>query len=283
MPYSLVHRCRVRENNLSLLGSRVRRHQRWRRRTSRYKAKWKVKRRSRRINEFLAPLPSGQSVWNRYRRIDRGFLGTASTSFLPHASLGCVPEEVLDEFVCDRGRMFLAAPRLMERFNSLSLEEGAQKTVARLNLCQNIYSLDKNNPRKRHTFKSCPLVWDTGASFGLTPFRQDFIDYTECSISVNDIARTNTVIGIGTTLHKFKVDGEDIFLACLSYHLPSADVRLFSPQTFHTLYGGHSTVQGDRVDMFIDSLRVGVGIDREASNVPMECRWFRIVGFHRRR
>ena len=105
--------------------------------------------------------------------------------------------------------------------------------------------------------------------FCLTPFCQDFIDYTECSIPVNDIARTNTVIGIGTTLHKFKVDGEDIFMPCLSYHLPLADVRLFSPQTFHTLYGGHSTVFGDKVEMFIESLFIGVGINREASNVPM--------------
>jgi hypothetical protein len=41
------------------------------------------------------------------------------------------------------------------------------------------------------------MIWDTGASFGLTSFRQDFINYTECNIPVNDIARTNTVIGIG--------------------------------------------------------------------------------------
>ncbi len=129
--------------------------------------------------------------------------------------------------------------------------------------------MDQGVPRKRQTFKSYPLVWDTGALFGLTPFCQDFIDYTECSIPVNDIARTNTVIGIGTTLHKFKVDGKDIFMACLSYHLPSADVRLISPQTFHTLYGWCSTVFADKVEMFIESLRVGVGINRETLNVPM--------------
>ena len=129
--------------------------------------------------------------------------------------------------------------------------------------------MDQGVPRKRQTFKSYPLVWDTGALFGLTPFCQDFIDYTECSIPVNDIARTNTVIGIGTTLHKFKADGEDIFMAYLSYHLPLADVRLFSPQTVHTLYGGHSTVFGDKVEMFIESLCVGVGINRETSTVPM--------------
>ena len=91
------------------------------------------------------------------------------------------------------------------------------------------------------------MVWDTGASFGLTPFCGDFIDYVECCIPVNDIARTNMVIGIGIgiTLHKFKINGEDVFILCLSYHLPTAEVCLFSPQTYHTLYGRHSAVFGN--------------------------------------
>ena len=33
-------------------------------------------------------------------------------------------------------------------------------------------------------FKDCPVVWDTGASYGLTPFRSDFIDYEEVCIEV---------------------------------------------------------------------------------------------------
>ena len=124
-------------------------------------------------------------------------------------------------------------------------------------------------PCKQQTFKGCPLVWDTGASFGLTPFHQDFINYTKCSIAVNDIARTNTIIGIMTTLHKFKINSEDIFLVCFPYHLPSTNMRLFSPQTFCTLHGGHSAVFGDKVEMFINLLHVGAGINSEALNVPM--------------
>ena len=58
----------------------------------------------------------------------------------------------------------------------------------------------------------------------------------ECQIPVNDIARTNMVVGIGTTLHKFNVDDDPVYLPCLAYHLPSAEIRLFSPQTYHTLY-----------------------------------------------
>ena len=47
------------------------------------------------------------------------------------------------------------------------------------------------------------LIWDTGASYGLTPFRSDFIDYVKCEIPVRDVTKVNTVVGIGTTLHKF--------------------------------------------------------------------------------
>ena len=147
----------------------------------------------------------------------------------------------------------------------MSLLDGAQQTVSQFSL----FHSESEATRKKSTFKSCPLVWDTGASFGLTPFRGDFLDYAECSIPVNDIARTNMVVGIGTTLHKFKINDDKLFLLCLSYHLPTADVRLFSPQTYHTIYGGHSVVTGDMAKMFIDSLQIEVEIDHEGSNVPM--------------
>ena len=61
------------------------------------------------------------------------------------------------------------------------------------------------------------LVWDTGASYGLTPFMSDFIDYVEFYIPVKDVTKVNRVIGIGTTLHKFiESNGRDIFLPCIS-------------------------------------------------------------------
>ena len=52
-------------------------------------------------------------------------------------------------------------------------------------------------------FKRLPLVWDTGASQGLTPFLNDFIHYEECRIQVNDISKVNNVIGICTVMYKF--------------------------------------------------------------------------------
>jgi hypothetical protein len=84
------------------------------------------------------------------------------------------------------------------------------------------------------SYHKTPLVWDTGASNGLNPFKSDFLDYMEVDIPVKDISKVNRVVGIGTTMYRF-VDsvGETIYTPCLSYHLPSAEIRLFSPQTYH--------------------------------------------------
>jgi hypothetical protein len=63
------------------------------------------------------------------------------------------------------------------------------------------------------------LIWeDTGTSYGLTPFRSDFIDYVKCDIPVRDVTKVNTVTGIGTTLHNLFTDinGNPIYLPCVS-------------------------------------------------------------------
>ena len=44
---------------------------------------------------------------------------------------------------------------------------------------------------------------------------------------------------------------------------------LLSPQTYHTLYGGHSTVHGDQINKCTDHLHIKVAIDRDGSNVPI--------------
>ncbi len=98
--------------------------------------------------------------------------------------------------------------------------------------------------------KTLILIWDTGASAGLMQFWSDFIDYVECETDVCDITKVNKVVGIGTTLHKF-VDnnGNHVYLPCVSYHFPTTDVRLFSPQIYHEHHGGHSVVNGNKVVM----------------------------------
>ena len=114
------------------------------------------------------------------------------------------------------------------------------------------------------------LIWDPVASFGLTPFRSDYINYAEADIPVKDATKINQVIGIGTTLHKFKNDQEqDIFLTCVSYRLTQTDVWLFSPQTYHQIYGGHSSLNGDAVDMNCKGNRVVIPILRKQANLTI--------------
>jgi hypothetical protein len=39
------------------------------------------------------------------------------------------------------------------------------------------------------TKKTIMLIWDTVASFGLTPFWSDFIDYVKCKLPVRDVTK----------------------------------------------------------------------------------------------
>ena len=94
------------------------------------------------------------------------------------------------------------------------------------------------------------MVWDSGASFKLTPFHVDFIDYVKCGINIKDISKLNKVVGFGTTLDKFTAaNGELLYVTALSYHLPSADIWIFSPQAYHQLHGDLSELDGERVAM----------------------------------
>jgi hypothetical protein len=39
------------------------------------------------------------------------------------------------------------------------------------------------------------LIWDTGASAGLTPFRSDFIDYVQVDFEIrDDVTKANKVV-----------------------------------------------------------------------------------------
>jgi hypothetical protein len=118
--------------------------------------------------------------------------------------------------------------------------------------------------------KSLILIWGTGASYGLTSFWSDFIDYVKCEIPVRDVTKVNTVIGIGTTLHKFTdINGNPVYLPCVSYHLPETDFCQFSPQTYHQMHDGYSEVHGDCAHMLLKTSTIKIRIVREEHNLPV--------------
>ena len=137
----------------------------------------------------------------------------------------------------------------MPKFKNMDHAQNVQQ------LCQRLAVLSDRSFENR-TFNASTridpdiliLIWDTGESSGLTPFRSDFIDYVEADISVKDVTKINRVIGIGTKIHRFKNEKwKDVFLPCVSYHQPKTDVPLFSPQIYHQMHGENSYFSGDCV------------------------------------
>ena len=85
--------------------------------------------------------------------------------------------------------------------------------------------------------RSTLLILDTGVPFGLTSFRSDFINYIKADIPVKDVTNVNWVVGIGNTIHKkIDVNGTTCYFTCVSYHLLSIYVQLFSPHTYHKIH-----------------------------------------------
>ena len=188
-------------------------------------------------------------------------------------------DKMLDEF-CSAGN-FLGPTQLVKGFEEEDRSATAQAAVDRMNSHRSNLLLEAQHGmfELRASFIDCPLVWDTGASYGLTPFRGDFLDYEECSIPVQDISKTNMVIGIGTVMWKFKeASGGTIYLPILCYHLPTADIRLLSPQTYHQLHGGHSRLidNGSAVEMNMaqqspemPARKIRIPIDMGGTNLPV--------------
>ena len=102
------------------------------------------------------------------------------------------------------------------------------------------------------------LVWDTGTSIGLTPFRSDFIDYLPLDdVTIKDISRTNSVLGIGTILWKLPTrKGHPVYIPAIAYHMPDCNIRLFSPQSYFNLHGEDAKVTGCSVVMRLPDNRI---------------------------
>jgi hypothetical protein len=95
------------------------------------------------------------------------------------------------------------------------------------------YETSSRPPAESGYFNS-PVVLDTGASSGLTPYRCDFISYRKVNIPLRDVSKINHVIGVGTVAWRFKdKHGHVKIVHCQAYYLTTADIRLFSPQNYY--------------------------------------------------
>ena len=86
-----------------------------------------------------------------------------------------------------------------------------------------------------------PIVIDTGASTGLTPFKKDFISYRTIHHKVTGVSAQSDVIGVGVVRWDI-IDqkGKKSSIECEAYHCPSALIRLYSPQAHFQEHGSGS-------------------------------------------
>ena len=159
-----------------------------------------------------------------------------------------------DSFFENESHDFLQLPQLPSTVNYIDSVANFKRLLFRQvallhgSILENILhrSGEIKDPRK------LIFIWYVGASYGLTPFRINFIDYVKCDIMVKYVTRINRVMGIGTALHKYiNSDGKEVVLPCVSYHLTKNVVWLFSPQTYHHIHGGYSEVYYSRVSIYL--------------------------------
>jgi hypothetical protein len=188
-----------------------------------------------------------------------------------------IPNELLSQF-CRHADPTYYVRLLKELDGDIDhMTKSAQKAVERMNLFRLQVLGTRKDTTDELSFENMRLVWDTGASFGLTPFRDDFIDYQPCSLPVKDISKMNYVIGVGTVMYKFQAENGDVlYVPGIAYHLPSAEIRLLSPQSYHQRYGGKSEVLADRAIMhlpkqgkFAPQHDVTFPVEQNGSNLPI--------------
>jgi hypothetical protein len=146
LPYHCVLRCRSRDRHL--IHRLSHQHKRWRRRNAKARQRYKS---------------------SRAKSARDAAISNAATAKVKskQANIAMHDVAILNSFCTTHGETFLALPRLLNKMNIADNEQATEMLVKRLNLCSVALGSSKDGP-STVTFWNCPLVWDTGASFGLT-------------------------------------------------------------------------------------------------------------------
>jgi hypothetical protein len=117
-----------------------------------------------------------------------------------------------------------------------------------------------------------PLIIDTGASVCISPLKSDFTTYQPSTMKIKDLSSSNTVAGEGLIeWHVLDTVGNSVTLALPGYHIPTAEVRLLSPQIMLHQLGGYCHQTSTKIQ-----IHLGNGYDIDAQHctqtrLPMLC------------
>ena len=122
------------------------------------------------------------------------------------------------------------------------------------------------------------------------PHKSDFLSYKPSKMKVKDLSSSNQVKGEGIVRWTFQdADGTPVNVELLGYHMPTAEVRLLSPQVLLQTVGGHTLQTMNGVDISLDNgIRVLAAYCPQ-SNLPVIplmnrketfCFWSSAFGFN---
>lgn len=97
-----------------------------------------------------------------------------------------------------------------------------------------------------------PLIVDSGASKCITPLRSDFVKYRPSTAVIHGLSSTCNVAGEGiVNWNVIDTEGNQVPIQVPGYHIPTADVRLFSPQDFFKRFDGHSILNAIKLTLHL--------------------------------
>jgi len=97
------------------------------------------------------------------------------------------------------------------------------------------------------------VIVDTGASVCISPHRSDFVTYHSSKMKIKDLSSSNQVAGEGILRWKLEDSlGNPVEIELIGYHIPTAGVRLLSPQVLLQTVGGSAVMKENKIKFNLD-------------------------------
>ena len=136
---------------------------------------------------------------------------------------------------------FIQLHRMCHLFNPTTVDQTIiQRTRQEVSRLQHIlYSSDNPHPMIgassificQHNKDNLPIVIDSGASKGLTPNRSDFVSFRPLNSKITGLGSQSEISGVGIVEWKiFDQNNTQRTIRTEAYYVPSANIRLYSPQ-----------------------------------------------------
>jgi hypothetical protein len=103
------------------------------------------------------------------------------------------------------------------------------------------------------------VIIDSGALVCISPYKTDFKTYCPSRMQIKDLSLTNKVTGEGLIQCQLEhKNGHTVKIEVFSYHIPTAKVRLLSPQVIINDSGGYAMITGKGIDINLgDDIDIG--------------------------